>query len=913
MSQGSTPAPTATDSLPMSNEHQDTPRDVEPLNVYLGAYLRKWMGKPPSWEAEKIIGQILKHQLMGLFRAAFITGALALLAFAGQEQLKPFYHWLGDKWAVGKSYWALATCVGLLVASMLLPRIAAACQRLRRWAENRRYLPFWTLIPVVGLLVSGFYQSPFWGTVYGLALLSLLFVQLKAPIVSRHDPKDSFQRSYFVERLMEHFLRPETRLRRIGVFGTWGSGKTTVLKLLREALAASPSKKFRVAWVNPWTAKTPEEALALIAQGFDEALGSSPLSFLSWSWLGAIKASFDGGLSLDLHRLINGGATDTEAKLIDRINGRMKAMKINVVLLVDDMERAECEVIRRIFPLIDRLGAIKQGFFVFAVDPDRVAKAFKENSSGEEETKGYLDKVFDLQITLPDLRPKDIEAWGKERISPQETPKLYAAWDELKDVLPTNPREALHFINDAVMKEVLFLSRLANDEPKHDFAGFFLFQMLKLELPEFLYSIGSDIVDEYRISKTASDMNLDSRGFEDPKQILDRLWNDIQKVGDVSNPKYFRLKKIFEKIFNSSVDFKWATHHYMRLIALTDSQKEALLERWKQNCGQESLETSIQIVMPKISSLDRDVTCIELIQDTVAKYERSRRGIHFKSSPQELEKINNLTASLRCLYNQLIYGYERPSPFDVECFSPDLFHRWLEVLNNNDIDGFHDWQDSSFVEAKNKWLSLEYSFLTLLSDRLSLKTRFEFSRRSAEEINNDISFHRSSNLHLRHLKSLKFFMQSKVRDELLDHLQKGGNWKEELCLQLSVFDLAVIFGDPTHWLPDDSSDILASFSSRAIKSCNFAESMAEIVNSFLYWLMKELRTETVHIKLISTVKSRPAYYLAFWKAAHASQYGIDKIKPWTGAVKKLIDDTPSPALTLVEFEAAFPFMAPVSY
>lgn len=485
MSQGPNPPPTPSDHLPGTDEGERSAPDVPPLNEYLGAYLRKWLGKPPSWEAEKVMGQILKHQLMGIFRAALITGALALLAFKGLEELKPFYHWLGEGWAAAKKYRALGACLALLVFSVLLPRFFAAFQRVRLWGKHRHCLPFWTLLPAGGLLVSGFYQSPVWGCVCGAALFILLLAQLKAPITSPEVTTDSFQRSYFVDRLMEHFSKPETRLRRIGVFGTWGSGKTTVLKLLRERLALPHRKKFRVAWVNPWTAKTPEEALDLIAQGFDEALGSSPLSFISWSWLGAIKASFDNGLSLDLHRLINGGATDTEAKLIERINGRMAAMNITVVLLVDDMERAECEVIRRLFPLVDRLGSLKQGFFVFAVDPDRVAKAFEEISSNEEETKGYLDKVFDLQITLPDLRPKDIEAWAKSRINPEETPKLYAAWDNLKDLLPTNPREALHFINDAVTKEVLFLSRLANDELGHDFFRFFLVRMLSLEVPAF--------------------------------------------------------------------------------------------------------------------------------------------------------------------------------------------------------------------------------------------------------------------------------------------------------------------------------------------------------------------------------------------------------------------------------------------
>lgn len=901
MSQGPNQPPTPSDPLPGTDEEERSPRDIPPLNEYLGAYLRRWMGKPPSWEAEKAIGQILKHQLMGFFRAALITGALALLAFKGLEQLKPFYHWLGEGLGAAGQYWVLGACLALLVFSVLLPRFFAAFQRVRLWGKHRHYLPFWTLLPAGGLLVSGFYQSPVWGWVCGLSLFTLMFVQLKAPISSPEMTTDSFQRSSIVKGLVKHFEGAQRSLRRIGVFGTWGSGKTTVLKLLREALEDSKSKKFRVAWVNPWTAKTPEEALDLIAQGFDEALGRSPLSFLSWSWLGAIKAGFDNGLSLDLHRLINGGAIGTEAKLIERINGRMAAMNVTVVLLVDDMERAECEVIRRLFPLIDRLGSLKHGFFVFAVDPDRVAKAFKETSSGDEETKGYLDKVFDLKMTLPNLRPKDVDDWLKSRIKPHETPKLHAAWDKLKDFLSINPREAVHFIDDAQFQETLFLSRLSDDELGCDFFRFFLVRMLSLEVPAFMSWFNRQNKNQYiEDSLEKSDSESDAN---------EKAWISLSNGNFIPKYKHERLKKIQSNILSSHIDHEWVIHNYMRVLTPTREEMDQIYDLWIIRAKDQSLVSIIQKISPVESFSDLDVVGIETVARGFRKYQDLRTElIGMPSSTRSINIRQEATKLLECITVQFQYSFSDVAHLiERKFFPPNLFKGWLEMLCKNNLN---QAPDVAGLVAQ------EYRFHTLLSGLLPLEERFHFASQSIKDLDDEGDYFNALEDHREHLENLQKHMESQVLADFISLMEGGKLHDSDSFRSLGIGSLRDVFMDPDYWLSEENEQsVIAGFPERAAKSPQFATATAAITEAILKKVklrLRDSRKDPSKKTPIRSITRRPAYFQDFWKAAHLAPDRVVALNSLREEVEEVLNQLPKnsddPILTLEQFEAAFPRM-----
>ncbi|MCW0220813.1 MAG: KAP family NTPase, partial [Prosthecobacter sp.] len=582
----------------------------------------------------------MKPYLIAWLRALLLASAIVALVIWGRSDLTTFTSWRDGKWNWLSSLPIPWATFALLIAALLIPRLLSGLLRLWQWNERRRLLPYLpvltlpllTLLAIIGLIAfSGTPHATATAWLGGIALWYLLFTQLKTTPVNAEPIRDSFQRSYFVDRLMENvFLKADTKLRRIAILGTWGSGKTVVLKLLRERLADSQEKNFRIAWVNPWTAKTPEEARALIAQGFEEALGnsfsqSSTPGYSPWSWITGLKTAMGFGVTFDFSRFLEGSAKATEKDFVEHINQRLAARNVTVILLVDDMERAEPEVIRRIFPVIDRLGAIEHCRFVFAIDPGRVAKAFEEDSRNGEETKGYLDKVFDLQFTLPNLRSQDIATWAKEdkRINPTDTPKLHAALGQLAADLPSNPREALHFINDAITKEIMFLSRYADNE--HNYTGFFRVRMLELEGPGLANELeSSSVVNEYNTAKYRNYTGIKTSEQETPEQALDKACIHLFEKYKVAELKQPRIKKIITAILDNNVKLDWALHHHMRLLIPTEVESEAIQARWEEHFGKESLLTSIQSIVPLHSYSDNVITGKELISRELTANEELR-------------------------------------------------------------------------------------------------------------------------------------------------------------------------------------------------------------------------------------------------------------------------------------------------
>ncbi|WP_166647410.1 KAP family P-loop NTPase fold protein [Prosthecobacter fusiformis] len=779
--------------------------------------------------------------------------------------------------------------------------------RLWQWNQRRKSLPTITAVTILILFARA--QTPHAtasAILCWIVLWYLLFLQLKTPPFKEKETPDSYQRSYFVDRIMELFGRADTKLRRIAVMGTWGSGKTTVLQLLRERLAKAKEKKFRVAWVNPWTAKTPEEARALIAQGFEDALGNTFSQLTSpgaapWSWFSSLKASLGFGLSVDVSRLIEGEAKATESAFIARINQRLEDRNITVVLLVDDMERAEPEVIRRIFPVIDRLGAIKHCFFVFAIDPDRVAKAFNEESRNAEETKGYLDKVFDLQIQLPALRPQDIEVLGKALIRREDTPKLHAAWDHLKDLLPTNPREALHFIHDAITKETLFLSRYADDE--HNYLGFFLFRMLDLEEPEFTNKPIHILYNNYAEAQTDKEYSGQSYDGIEPHKMVYEFWEKL-KVPPFSSLKLERLTSLLTGFFENHVEISWARDHHMRLLTPSEPERKMLHEYWKEHHGQESLETSINKAIPHRSFSDKKRAASELIDLEISHYEDLRRNVAWKNGPARIKKISAATDSVQRLCSQLQFGYVNKSDFDIQCFPSKAFETWLDLLCRHKL---------SNIPGTENLICLEYRFHTLLSDRLALRRRFGYSKSTIEEMAYASAYDGSGDQHLDHFARLKEHMLLKVRDDLILRIEQGTLDSPSLTHELKCNSLDEIFGDPSCWLPEGEINTLNTFSTKAPLSPVFAKSVADITEYILLALqdsLSETQPGPAEKKITDQIKATPDYFAYFWHAAQFATDQLDDLKDLRHRVEQARSQSPAPLLTAEELNAAFPMITP---
>jgi hypothetical protein len=403
---------------------------------------------------------------------------------------------------------------------------------------------------------------------------------------------DQLQRTYIAKQLVDIIYDHQNDIRRVGMMGDWGEGKTFLMKMVeRELIKRSPDEnKFRMAWINPWHQKGESEAWVEIAKGIERALGfprvlpevifSVPV--LKWFLMALPKLT--NGLMPDLKVFLNDSENEA-ARIAKGLDDYLKEKNTYLVIFVDDMDRVNAEQLKKILPVIDRLPVLKRCYFIFSIAPDRMAKAFNEACASEKETKGYLDKLLDLKIDMPDVDQSLIFELCKKRISKDKYARLYHSLDELKNFLPTNPRELMQFIRHAKGREKMFLSRYGEHE--QNFLGYFLLLILEI-------SHASDfekLKDKYNKFKKGpnSDLFIIGKGI---KEYLDESqWSDQKIIGKIKE----QFIDPVDAVFSSKVclDLQWAFEDCLKLDRLSDKHHHLFVKEFEKYAKGDELKKGL--------------------------------------------------------------------------------------------------------------------------------------------------------------------------------------------------------------------------------------------------------------------------------------------------------------------------------
>src|ERR1044072_4461344 len=156
--------------------------------------------------------------------------------------------------------------------------------------------------------------------------------------------------------------------RRIGVYGGWGEGKTSILGFV-ETLAAK--SRIPVCWFSVWSAQTQSDLWA----GLYDALQSLSEKHDGWgrfkAWTGKAAAKTEGLADLtsytkaahSLAKLARVGPEDAK-----RVLSRLGTSR--VVILIDDVDRVDSPLVPKLLMgLHDLFDELKQCAFVIALDP----------------------------------------------------------------------------------------------------------------------------------------------------------------------------------------------------------------------------------------------------------------------------------------------------------------------------------------------------------------------------------------------------------------------------------------------------------------------------------------------------------------------------------------------------------------
>lgn len=310
----------------------------------------------------------------------------------------------------------------------------------------------------------------------------------------KHTQEDLFGIQAYQNALIKYIRMTDTPIT-IALQGEWGSGKTSLMNLLRYNLCDVSDAPYFPVWINTWQyslMKTPSQAIMSILEGIINQIGALHPSDQKWAEskrkIGGLfkkmasvgtkmvagTVGIDGGVVDDLFEGKESAASDISqlkeeiAKLIDEALSK-DTSKQGFTFYIDDLDRIDPPVAVEILELLKNIFDLEKCVFVLAIDYDVVIKGLKPKfgeltDANEREFRSFFDKIIQLPFSMPvasySVDSFLVDALGKiEFFTDQELkdPSLAEKLSEITRLsVGTNPRSLKRLTNTLALISIIY-------------------------------------------------------------------------------------------------------------------------------------------------------------------------------------------------------------------------------------------------------------------------------------------------------------------------------------------------------------------------------------------------------------------------------------------------------------------------
>ena len=197
---------------------------------------------------------------------------------------------------------------------------------------------------------------------------------------------------------------------RVGVYGRWGEGKTSVLNFLQYF---AKGDGHILVWFNPWSIRDRQELWNRFAGAIFSRLEKEGIKV---EGSGTVKIKKAGRILKDpiqkaaefsqSTKAIIGGALTLFGKLLNIESDAFKRIhdalgKRRVIVIIDDLDRTDPKLLPELFLSLRDVLDLPGFSFVLAFDVDIVARALTEEYTAWGKGEEFLEKIIDFPLSLP--------------------------------------------------------------------------------------------------------------------------------------------------------------------------------------------------------------------------------------------------------------------------------------------------------------------------------------------------------------------------------------------------------------------------------------------------------------------------------------------------------------------------------
>ncbi|MGE1059897.1 KAP family P-loop NTPase fold protein, partial [Bacillus sp. GMa5/1] len=282
--------------------------------------------------------------------------------------------------------------------------------------------------------------------------------------------EDKLERSHFADRLTDIInTRKEEQSIVIGLYGRWGTGKTSVLNLMKQRIKRE--KDVITISFNPWYFENEEQ---LILQFFNKLIIEIEESFSGEKskLISNIKTYTHKITSLTLRMgaatfsfkdFLNNTSEKTDVNTIKKdIAVQIEKENKKIIVLIDDLDRLDNKDIYSIFKLVKLIADFPSISYVLAFDEEIVTEVlsnqYASGKSGHHLGQSFLEKIIQVPLHLPPANTLDIRSILLEGIQEnldineislthRQINRLIVIWDRYFGKFPLTIRDIKRYQN----------------------------------------------------------------------------------------------------------------------------------------------------------------------------------------------------------------------------------------------------------------------------------------------------------------------------------------------------------------------------------------------------------------------------------------------------------------------------------
>lgn len=536
--------------------------------------------------------------------------------------------------------------IGAVCAALLFP---AFCLVKGREKENRFVIYVCIIIGTITLLVvtsrceiklTGV-QSGCLLYMFAVFCFSEILVFGKEYTVKQfEEPEDWLfrKRGYnTIVHQIRHFAYSEQGVS-VAVKGEWGAGKSHFLSYLKSALCKKNQGDeedeykgaFRICEVNLWQMKSEEEAWDEIASSLEDAFFSSSSTFYKLEKIFSVIVSFFlknllsekySEFGTDIISFVKESNYFKNESRCKRISNAILAKKgaNRMLLVIDDVERADFKIIKSLLPLLDKLKNIHGLVVICSFDPKYISKEWIKAGYSEWDFTGYLLKLFDASFVIPKIDKNENiymrDACMKKYNAPERIKDFFC----LSNIVFDTPRQIQRSISKLASLQRQYGRFFADsshykrerENENIDWNCIYLVSLMKLFFSPMLQEIERDssllnyknkydkrcFLHGYAGGVRAEEMLNISDEDKEQMNKWKQLHPDSAQIIETSRFAWSLLTELFN--YANDDNFAVALHlAYAQKFFISDEDTEKVISRYTDKKGQCDLEELIDELYP---------------------------------------------------------------------------------------------------------------------------------------------------------------------------------------------------------------------------------------------------------------------------------------------------------------------------